>query len=161
MRITQQVGVFRQPPGKDREPMLEINYTLAIQIANFLVLLFLLNLILYKPIRRILEQRNEEIRALETTALEYQDLSLEREKGIEAGMIEARKAGHSEKEGLKAQGTEEERKILEKANSTAQQRIGQARGDTESKMAEVRKALEDQVAVFSRELAGKILGRGV
>ncbi len=52
--------------------MLEINNTLIIQIANFLVLLFLLNIILYKPIRKILGQRQEEMRTSEPRPLRCQ-----------------------------------------------------------------------------------------
>ena len=53
--------------------MLNIDYSiwpvgvLWIQIANFLVLLFVLNLIAYRPIRRIMSQRREEMDALEKT----------------------------------------------------------------------------------------------
>ena len=51
--------------------MLEIDFqlwppgALWIQIANFLLLLYLLNLILYRPMRKILNQRRGEVGSLE------------------------------------------------------------------------------------------------
>ena len=39
--------------------MISINVTFFIQMANVLVLLFLMNLFLYRPIRRIVAQRNQ------------------------------------------------------------------------------------------------------
>ncbi len=41
--------------------MLNIDGTMFLQIANFLVLLFILNLILFRPIRKILAQREDEM----------------------------------------------------------------------------------------------------
>ncbi|MFC1863408.1 ATPase, partial [Thermodesulfobacteriota bacterium] len=44
------------------------NYSLFIQIANFLVLLFVLNIILYRPIRKILYKRREEMATTKSVA---------------------------------------------------------------------------------------------
>ena len=141
--------------------MLDINYTLVIQLGNFLLLLFLLNIFLYRPIRRILAQRNEEVNALQKMIEDYQHNSEQNEKGIEENMIQARKEGFGEKENLRGQGQKEEQGILEKANTNVEERMGKAKEEMESKMAAVRKALQDQTAAFSMELAEKILGRSI
>ena len=39
--------------------MIDINITLFIQMANVLVLVFLMNLVLYRPIRKLVAQRNQ------------------------------------------------------------------------------------------------------
>ncbi|HBF42639.1 MAG TPA: hypothetical protein DDW42_03235 [Desulfobacteraceae bacterium] len=141
--------------------MLEINYSLLIQIVNFLFLLFLMNIILYRPIRRILNQRNEEANALEKDIQDYQSLSGEKEKDIEESMAMAQKGGYSEKETLKGQGREEERAILLEAGSSAEKKLGNAKLETNARIVDVRKTLEEQVSVFSKELAEKILGRSI
>ncbi len=41
------------------------DWTVGIQIINFLIILWILNLILYRPIRNILRQRKEKIDGLE------------------------------------------------------------------------------------------------
>ena len=141
--------------------MLEINSSLFIQIANFLFLLFVLNLILYKPIRKILTQRNEKTSSLEKTIRDYQERSEQNERGIEDGMIKARKEGFLEKEKFKGQGLEGERGILQEAGASIEEKKEAAEQELESKMTEVREALEREIAGFSKELAEKILGRGI
>lgn len=141
--------------------MLSVDYTLIIQIANFLVLLLLLNFFLYKPIREMLAKRNKEENALQESIDQYRTRADQNEKGVEEGRVKARKEGVTEKDGLKGQGLEKERGILQEAASAAEEKIGNAKKDMDAKMAEVRKSLEDQVAAFSNELAEKILGRSI
>lgn len=141
--------------------MLEINSTVFIQIANFLLLLFLLNIILYKPIRKILSQRYDETSSLKKVIGDYQDRSERNEKGIEEGMIQARKDGHTQKDSFKNQGIEEEKAILQQAGSSVEAKKEQANKEMESKIVDIRKKMEDQIGGFSQELAEKILGRSV
>jgi len=141
--------------------MLSIDYTILIQVANFLVLLVFLNIFLYKPIRGILAKRHEEESALQNSIEGYQSQSDQKERGIEEGQILARKEGSSVKEGLKGQGLEKEQGILQEAHSTAEKKIGTARKDLDTKIGDVRKSLEDQIAAFSSDLAEKILGRSI
>lgn len=141
--------------------MLKIDSTLFIQIANFLLLLFLLNIFLYRPIRRILNRRRDEENSLQKTIEDYHDRSQRNERGIEEGVIQARKEGFEEKERLKGQAHEEEKVILQGAGSSVEEKKEKANSELGSKMADVRKILEGQVAGFSQELAEKILGRSI
>jgi F-type H+-transporting ATPase subunit b len=142
--------------------MLEINPTVVfIQIANFLVLLFLLNIFVYRPIRRILIQRKAQMDHLEGQIGDYQSRCEQREKGIEDGMIQARQEGLSERENFKGKALEEEKGILHRASAALDEKIGSAKRDTETRIGEVRKALELQVLDLSQELVSKILGRTI
>ena len=76
------------------------NFSLFIQIANFLLLLWLLNLILYRPIRKMLSRRKEEMDGLRKKIEEFQERVAQYENDLRQGMIEARKEGYLEKEGL-------------------------------------------------------------
>ena len=141
--------------------MLEINSTFFFQIGNFLLLLLLLNIILFRPIRRIMLRRDEELDSLQKSIEDYQGRSEQNEKNIEEGMILARKDGFAEKEKLKGTGLEEEKVILQGANASVEEKLDKAKSEMEVKMADVRKTLEDQLAGFSTELAEKILGRSI
>jgi F-type H+-transporting ATPase subunit b len=141
--------------------MLEINSTFFFQIGNFLLLLLLLNIVLFRPIRRIMIRRDEEVDSLQKSIENYQGRSEQNEKNIEEGMVLARKDGFAVKEKLKGKGLEEEKLVLQGANSSVEEKLGKAKSEMEMKMADVRKALEDQVAGFSTELAEKILGRSI
>lgn len=141
--------------------MLEINFTIIFQIITFLFLVFLLNIILYRPIRKILARRDEETDSLQGMIDEFQNRSQKNEKSIEESMVQARKEGYLEKENFKDQGLEEEKGILQEANSKVEEKIGLARKEMEMKISEARKSLEGEVAGFSKELAEKILGRSI
>jgi F-type H+-transporting ATPase subunit b len=147
--------------------MLQIDFslwppgTLWIQVANFLMLLLLMNIFLYRPIRKMLTQRRAETSSLEGSIEDFLSRSGQNEKSIEDGLVLARKEGYMEKEGLRGQGLEAEKALLQKAGAEAEEKIRNAREEMEKKMIDVRKTLQDQVAAFSEELAEKILGRGV
>ncbi len=141
--------------------MIEINYTFLIQIANFLLLLLLMNIILYRPIRRILSQRYEKTKSLQEMIEDYQNRSDKNDKDIEENMIQARKDGFIEKERLKIHGQDEGKKALVEANSLVEAKIGKAKDEVEVKIADARKDLEGQISGFSRELAEKILSRSI
>lgn len=141
--------------------MLNIDGTLILQIANFLVLLLVMNVILYRPIRRVLSQRNEEMTSRESSIEALKEKADTYQQDIEEGMIAARKEGYTKKEALKAEGLEEEKAFLKEAGASVEQKLNAARKDMEGKTADVRQALENQITDFSNELAEKILGRSV
>jgi F-type H+-transporting ATPase subunit b len=141
--------------------MLNIDGTLILQIANFLVLLLILNMILFKPIRKILSQREEEMNSRRKTIDNYQGRVEQSEKDIEEGKVRARKEGYAAKETLKSQGLEEEKGILREAGAAVEQKLDGAKKEIEAKVSAAREALEGQIASFSEELAQKILGRSI
>ncbi|MFH1350427.1 MAG: hypothetical protein ABII26_05765 [Pseudomonadota bacterium] len=141
--------------------MLEINFSLIIQIANFLFLLFLLNILLYRPIRKILSQRHNEMASLQDMIGGFQSKFSQYKKELESETLGARKEGFKEKEDLKNAGLEEERNQLQGAMSSAEQKMGTAREEIKGKMVDVRQSLQSEVDSFSKELAEKILGRSI
>ena len=141
--------------------MLEINSSVFIQIVNFLLLLLILNIILFRPIRQILKRRQEETASLENGISDFQNRAQDAEKGVEVGRVEARKEGFAQKESLKDEGLEQEKGILQEAGAAVEAKLDAAKKEMEAKMADVRQALDDQIAGFSGELAEKILGRSI
>ncbi len=141
--------------------MLKIDYTVFIQIANFLVLLFILSIILYKPIRKILGQRKAEIGSFQNLIEELQAKFDKDTKELEENMVGARKEGYKEKENLKDAGVEVEKKTLQEALSSAEETIGSAREEIGRDAVNARQSLEDEIKLFSQELAEKILGRSI
>jgi len=146
-------------PGK--EAMLSIDSSVIIQIANFLILLFLLNIILYRPIRKVLSQRNQEMSGLEHRAADLEAKALEYSNSLEENLASARKLGFRERESLRAEGLELEKKMYQEATASAGSKMEEARKSMEMRAAEIRSALEKEIGLFSKELAEKILGRSL
>jgi F-type H+-transporting ATPase subunit b len=137
------------------------NYTVFIQVANFLVLLFLLNIILYRPIRRIVGRRRDEMNSYQTMIEDFHNRFDMNTKELEESTRAARNEGYKAKESHKHSGLEEEKRTLQDALSSAQQKVGKAKEEIGSGAAAARQSLESEIKIFSQELAEKILGRSM
>jgi len=141
--------------------MLKLDYSVFIQIANFLILIFILNIVLYRPIRRILGQRKDEMNTLQSATGDYQSKAARYAEQLEENMAGARREGYKEKEEKRAEGLDLEKKMYQGETYSAGQRIEKAKAEIELQMREGRRSLEKEIGVFSKELAEKILGRSI
>ena len=137
------------------------NSTVFIQIVQFLFLLFVLNMIFYRPIHRILSQRSDKEKDLHESIEGFREKSDQYLKDLEENYKGARGEGFKEKDMLKQAGTEAEKEILQEAISSAEVKIGKAKDEIDRSVTGVRESLEDELNMFSKELAEKILGRNV
>ncbi len=141
--------------------MIQLDYTLLIQMVNFLVLLWLLNKFLYKPILGILDERKRRMDDSERSVRELQDRTSKQWEQYQAELQKAKSAATAEKERLKAEAAETERKLLEQARLEASRSVEEARKALEQEIQKARKALGVQADTLGLEMAEKILGRGL
>jgi F-type H+-transporting ATPase subunit b len=141
--------------------MITPDYTVLVQIANFLLLLLLLNILFYRPIRKILGRRDDEVRSFQDMIKEFQDRFIQNEKALQENAVAARKQGLKEKEDLKTEGLDAEKDIVGEATSSAEERIGEAREMMLENLGNVRQSLRSEVESFSRDLVEKILARSI
>jgi len=132
-----------------------------IQIANFLFLIGALNLILYRPIRKILSDRKEKIKGLGSSTENAVKSLHEKERTLAKAIKDARARGLKEKETLVTQAEAEERKLIEAINARAQSELEQTRQKIAGEAEAVRQSLQRQVETFASEITKKILGRAV
>jgi F-type H+-transporting ATPase subunit b len=132
-----------------------------IQIINFVFLIWVLNLLLYRPIRKILAQRKEKIDGLELSIETSAKDAAEKDEAFAAGIREARARGFKEKEALMQQATEEEKKIIADINSKAQAELAEIRNKIKKEADVARESLQKEVDSFANQICQKILGRAV
>ena len=132
-----------------------------IQIINFVFLIWVLNILLYRPIRKILAQRKEKMDGLELSIETSDKDALEKDEAFSAGIKEARSRGFKEKEALMQQATEEEKKIIADINSDAQAELAEIRNKIVDEAEVARKSLQKEVDNFANQICQKILGRAV
>lgn len=135
--------------------------SLFVQIVNFLIIIWALNVILYKPIRKILIQRKEKISSLEQNIEKLNQDAQESDDAFVSGIKTARGKGLLEKEALIKEATEEERKIIEEINQKAQANLAEIREKIAKDAEGVRSALQKEVDTFANAISEKILGRAV
>ena len=141
--------------------MININLTLLIQMANFLVLLFLMNLILYRPIRRMVAKRNKHIAEQQAVidGADAEAAAVVQEFNIK--IQEARKLGRQRIQEHKAAAYDQEKDLLQQATEQVSKQLQEMRAKVQSDIAKAREQLRRQVRAFSTSLAQKILGRSL
>ena len=135
--------------------------SLIIQIANFLLIIWILNLILYRPIRNILRQRKEKIEGLELRIETYNEDAQKKDDAFASGIQEARIKGLKEKETLLQAAAEEEKQIIANENAKAQAELVEIRKKIVKDAESARASLQEKVGEFADDICQKILGRRV
>jgi F-type H+-transporting ATPase subunit b len=137
------------------------DWTTLLQSANLILLVILLNIVLYRPIRQILKQRQAKIDGLEHNIESASDTLTEKETTYAAGIREARKKGMLEKDALIQAAGEEEKQLLDKINADAQAELNVVKAKVAQEAEAAKAALLAEVDTFANEIGKKILGRAV
>ena len=139
--------------------MIDIDWTLYAQIINFLLLVFLLNVVLFRPIRKALRDRQAKLLAQETEINVLTDKGRSLEDEIKEELAAARRAGAGARETLKQEGAQAEATLLEEVKRQVEVEWATVEKKIKADMAKARASLKTQVQSFAQLLATKILGR--
>ena len=137
------------------------DYTLLIQIVTFLILIYILNLLLYKPILAIIDRRKKQLEELEN------EIKLFKEA------VDKKVAEYEEKlKQAKANATELKKEIIKEGDNQAKSIVDAVRNEIplmtqefqqkmDKEIQAARQILESQSRKLSLEIAEKVLGRSV
>ena len=139
--------------------MVSVDGSIVLQIANFLLLIWILNMVLFKPIRKILLDRKEKMVGMQSDIDGSAQQVQSKENAYVEGVRQARAAGQKEKEALMQAAADEEKAIIGKINEAAQSELKDVREKITQEMGTVKAALEDEIDAFADAIGQKILGR--
>lgn len=141
--------------------MIELNLAFAVQMINFGILVLILNIFLYKPIRKVLADRRQVVDSARDKASSV-DLEVQEKMGLyEARLRDAKaEAAGRRAEALKL-AQAEEAVVLEKARKEAASSLGSIRERVTKEAAEARALLVEQAENLSGDICEKILGRSL
>ena len=137
------------------------DWSVLIQIVNFLVLIWALNIVLYKPIRNIISKRKEKISGLESDIDTAETKAVEQDQAFADGIKDARANGLKQKEALLQAAADEEKNLISQINEKAQAELTKIREQIAGEASEAKQALMKDVDGFASAISEKILGRGV
>jgi F-type H+-transporting ATPase subunit b len=141
--------------------MITIDITMVIQIVNILVLIVIMNAVLYRPVRTILEQREKKLADLQREIDTYTKNAKLREEEFNQKILEARGKAKAEMEALREEaqkaGAGKVAEVRKEMDAQKSEQISQI----ESQFASVRQELQGQIEGFAREMAGKVMGRAL
>ena len=139
--------------------MIDIDWTLYAQIINFLLLVFLLNVVLFRPIRNALRERQAKVLAQEAEINLLTDQGRSLEDEILEELAAARRAGAGARETLKQEGAQAEATLLDDVKRQVELEWATVEKKIKADMAKARASLKTQTQSFAQLLATKILGR--
>ncbi|MBW2296172.1 MAG: ATP synthase F0 subunit B [Deltaproteobacteria bacterium] len=139
--------------------LISINETMVVQLISFLIFLFVINRVMFRPLRESMHERE---RYIEGIRLDIRDAEKKLETIIEQTRDEdaaVRKAGLQMTAELEKRGNEEAGEIIAAARQEIVQIGGKARQDIDVRIAEARKTIVAEADKLSVNIMEKVLDR--
>lgn len=141
--------------------MISINATLIVQIIHILILIFILNRLLFKPILKLTKERSsfftdtkEEIKKLEQETADLKNR-------FSSMQNDARKDAALEREKLKNLGHEEAEAFLSESKKEAGAIRAEADQKADQEIESTRPAISDEAVVLVDDIIEKVIGRRI
>jgi len=141
--------------------VINLDIAFVFQLVNFLVLVLLLNVFLYKPIRKQLADRNALIVGAREKSAAVDKEVQEKLASYEARMREIRAGAADERGALKKEALVQEAAILEKARLQSTEKLAGIKARVAKEAEEARVALKASAEALSADICEKVLGRSL
>jgi F-type H+-transporting ATPase subunit b len=141
--------------------VVSLDYSLGIQIINFVFLIFILNVLLYKPLLGMIDKRKKQFEESETEVRRLQETVEQKMAAYEEKLRQAKAAATEQKNEIISQGAEEAKAVIEAVRSEIPGLMEQFQIRMEGEIGEAKKILTDHSQNLSVEIAEKVLGRSL
>jgi len=156
-----QLFVLLAAEGHSPPPLVDIDLTVLVQLAIFLVLLVVLTKMVFKPFLAMQEERDTNIHGAKKQATSLDELAGEKMAVYDEKMAAARKESALVRGELRKEGGAHASSILGDARAEADAKVEKARERIAASVAEAREALTARADDIAVEIANKLLGREV
>ncbi len=141
--------------------MVSLDYTILVQMVNFIILIFILNALLYKPILGIIGKRKQkmdesdsEIKRMNQTV---EQKMAEYEEKVRLAKVDAME----QKNAIVKQGSDVAKGIIDAVRGEIPAMMEQFHAKMEKEVEEARAILYSQSQKISLDIAEKVLGRSI
>ena len=141
--------------------MVEINLTIVIQVVQFLILVFILNRILFRPISRAIEERDGRIDAWEEKTRTLQETVRTKIESYEKELVEVRARAQEEQEQISNELKEREEEKVGAVFQEAAQIVASTKQTLQEETERLRQELRRQAEEMAQMVTEKVLGRKV
>ena len=141
--------------------MIEFNSSFFLQLINFLVLILILHLLLFKPILKNLNKRNDLIRSLKEDS---ESLNKKTDRLVEeynVSIATAKKESIDIINKAKAEAVTEQNRIISDAKEKFKEMVDDAKKQIQAETETASLKLKEGAEPLSRLLAKKVLGRDI
>ncbi|MCD6526419.1 MAG: ATP synthase F0 subunit B [Desulfuromonas sp.] len=141
--------------------MISIDWTMLVQFVNFLVLMAVLNVLLYRPLRKVMAERQETIDDGHQKARDLEASINEKMESYESKLQKAKIEGSQEAAVLRAEAAKQESAILGEARGEADKSLAELKSKVAGEADDARKTLVKETKSLASIIATKVLGRKV
>lgn len=141
--------------------MVSLDYSLGIQIVNFLLLIFILNVLLYKPILGMIDKRKKQFEDSEAEIRRLQKTVEQKMAAYEEKLRQAKAAAVEQKNEIIRQGAEEAKTVIDAVRAEIPGMMEQFHARMDGEIGAAKKILTDHSQQLSVEIAEKVLGRSL
>lgn len=141
--------------------MVSLDYTILIQMINFLFLLFVLNLFLYKPILGIMDKRKKSFQDTEDEVKRINLTIEERMAAYEEKVRLAKLDALNQKNEILKEGSEQAKSVIDAARGEIPGMMDQFHEKMNKEVTEARRVLTGESGKISVDIAEKLLGRSI
>jgi F-type H+-transporting ATPase subunit b len=142
-------------------PLIDVDGTLFVQFALFLIMLFILSRLVFRPYLKLRDDRHKGIEGAREEATKMQERSRAVNADYDAQLTRARQRGAEERQRLRSEAAVYERQVLGAARDESQKALDSARGKIASDASAAREKLAAESTTMARQIVTKILGREV
>ncbi|HIJ60259.1 MAG TPA: hypothetical protein HPP56_06550 [Nitrospirae bacterium] len=137
--------------------MLEFNSWYFVLLANFLILLVVLNSILFRPLKKILKEREGTINGMLNEAKSMIDKKDSMLKEFKAQQMEAKVKAKTIYEALRQEGLKTQKETVSKAEAEAVEMIEKARKELQAECERAKASLKADLEKLSTEIMNKLV----
>lgn len=140
---------------------IQLDVTFFIQMGLFLFLVYVLNVLIYKPISKVMAERDKKITGFESDAKTIEEDLEGKLADYKAKLNEAKEQGSVLRTELKKTGLEKETEVLGAAHSDALATIENAKKKIEAEKEAALESLKNMAEEMGKGIAEKALGRSL
>ena len=140
---------------------MEINATVLLQLAMFLILMVMLSQFLFRPLLQLFDARERRIDGAQEEAKQYRENADQKAAIIEGRVQEARQEARETLNDFKARAKERENEILGAARDVSQGKLTEARAALEKQVVSAKNVLHEDAKALAQDMASKALGRAL
>ena len=140
---------------------MEINATVLLQLALFLVLMVMLFQFLFRPLLELFDARERRIDGAQEEAKQYRENADQKAAIIEERVFQARQEARETLNDFKVRAKTRENEILGAARDVSQGKLNDARVALEQQVASAKTMLNEDAKTLAQDMAAKALGRAL
>lgn len=140
--------------------LISINETLIFQVISFLIFLFIINRIMFRPLRRVMNERETHIENVQKDITTAENRYVDLANQVKAQERSVRNEAFKQREQLEAAGSRQAAEIMISARGEIDALRAEAQKEVDARISEARKHVQRESEKLAQAIIETILHRG-